>query len=138
MYKKKGTCSVKKCKKGCTLCNYLLEGSSYLLKNGITVYTNGNFECSSRNVLYLVICCGCNEFYIGETGDKLKTRFAVHRQQSKPTATLKAVSADQHFRTCGKDQYGVFPFYRPRTNNLVRRRVYERAWIDKLQPKLNG
>ena len=39
MHKKKGKYSVRKCKKGCTFCNYLLEGSSYLLKNGITVYT---------------------------------------------------------------------------------------------------
>ena len=138
VHRKKRIFNVKRCIKGCTFCDYILEGSSYTLKNGKTVHTNGNFECSSRNLIYVVICCGCNEFYIGETGDKLKSRFAVHRQQGKSTATLKAVSADQHFRICGKNEYGVFPFYRPRTNSLVRRRVHERSWIDKLHPKLNG
>ena len=138
VHKKKSIYKVKKCTKGCTFCDYILEGSSYTLKNGKTVHTNGNFECSSRNVIYVIICCGCNEFYVGETGDKLKTRFTVHRQQGTSHATLKAVSADQHFRICGKNEYGVFPFYRPRTNSLIRRRVYEKSWIKKLHPKLNG
>ena len=138
VHRKKNIYTVKRCKKRCTFCDYILEGSSYTLKNGKTVHTNGNFECSSRNLIYVIICCGCNEFYVGETGDKLKSRFVVHRQQGQSTATLKAVAADQHLRICGKNQYGVFPFYRPRTNNVVRRRVYEKSWIEKLRPKLNG
>ena len=139
MHKKdKSKCSVNKCKKGCIFCNYLIEGNSVTLKTGHTLQPNATFECSSRNVVYIIVCGGCQEFYVGETGDMLKSRFTVHRQQSKLSAELTPVDADQHLRLCGKDKYGVFPFRRPKRNDIVLRRQLEKYWISTLKPKLNG
>ena len=130
---------VKKCIKNCLLCReYLLEGNSVKLKNGTTIKINANFECSSRNLVYIAICSGCNEYYIGETGDKLSTRFSIHRSQGRLGASLTPVQADIHFRTCGKDKYKVFPFYRPRQNDVILRREFEELFIRRFKPKLNG
>ena len=137
--KDKSKYRVRKCTKKCILCReYLLEGNSVQLKNGFTIKINANFECSSRNLVYVAICNGCNEFYIGETGDKLSNRFSTHRAQGKLGASLTPVLADQHFRTCGKDKYKVFPFYRPRYNDVILRRQHEELWIRRLKPKFNG
>ena len=139
MHKKdKSKCFVNKCKKGCIFCNYLIEGNSVTLKTGHTLQPNATFECSSRNVVYIIVCGGCQEFYVGETGDMLKSRFTVHRQQSKIHAELTPVDADQHLRLCGKNTYGVFPFRRPKRNDIVLRRQLEKYWISALKPKLNG
>ena len=115
-----------------------LQFGDFTLKNGKTVVTNGNFECSSRNGIYIVVCHGSKEFYIGETGDELQIRWTVHRFQSRLTPAEAPVHADIHLRTCGKKRYSVFPFYRPKKNDMSLRRHYEDAFIAKFEPKLNG
>ena len=132
--------SVNKCLAGCKLCgSYLHRGKEISLKDGQTLTANERFDCLSRNLLYAAKCEGCQEFYLGETGDELATRFTVHRQQSKVVAQLQPVKADQHFRTCGKEQYKVFPFKRLKKKNCtIYRRTVEKHYIKRLKPKLNG
>jgi hypothetical protein len=31
-------------------------------------------SCISRNLIYILLCNGCQEIYVGETGDLLRTR----------------------------------------------------------------
>ena len=38
-------------------------------------------DCTSQNLVYCMKCNGCGKDYIGQTGDQLKTRMTVHRQQ---------------------------------------------------------
>ena len=138
MYRPLNKPMVRKCGKNCTFCDFIHEGQYLTLKNGKTVFTNGNFECSSRNVVYIVVCHGCKEFYIGETGDELQIRWTVHRCQSKLSPAEAPVHADIHMRICGKNKYSVFPFYRPKKNDMSLRRHYEDMFISKFEPKLNG
>ena len=56
MYRPLCNRKVQKCGKNCIFCNYLHEGDSIRLKNGMTVTCNGNFECTSRNVVYIATC----------------------------------------------------------------------------------
>ena len=59
---------VNSCGKNCVCCPYLLKASSYLFKRVHKVFfLKNNFNCKSRNI-YVVICQGCQEEYIGETG----------------------------------------------------------------------
>ena len=138
MYRPLIQAQVQKCGKNCIFCSYIRTGSTIKLKNGMQVRTNGNFECSSRNVIYIATCAGCSESYIGETGDQLLTRWTVHRQQSKLQPSQAPVHADVHFRVCGKNRYSVFPFYRPKRNNIFLRRRFEDLFISKFNPRLNG
>ena len=130
---------VRGCKDGCILCKeYLHTGESLNLKQGKTLSANEQFDCMSRNLLYAAKCKGCEEFYAGETGDQLSTRFNVHRQQGKFDSQIQAVKADQHFRICGKDKYSVFPFKRLKKNCTIYRRVVEEDFIKEYKPVLNG
>ena len=129
---------VRKCGKKCKFCKYIHEGEFIKLKNGIIVTCNGNFDCSSRNIVYIAICSGCLEWYIGETGDPAKIRWTVHRNQGKVEPGESPVDADVHFRLCGKGKYKVFPFFRPRRDDIHLRRRYEQDFIRKFKPKLNG
>ena len=138
MYRPLCNRKVQKCGKNCIFCNYLHEGDSIRLKNGMTVTCNGNFECTSRNVVYIATCSGCKESYLGETGDELQSRWVVHRQQAKLQPGHAPVQADVHLRLCGKGQYSVFPLFRPRRNDTNLRRRYEDDFIKKFRPKLNG
>ena len=133
-----GTKQVYKCSVGCMLCNdYLFTGDELVLKNGIKIRPNSRFECTSRNVIYIIVCLGCLEFYVGETGDMICIRFNVHRNQSKLEWDDAPIKVDPHLRICGKGKYLVFPFYRPQRNSPIYRRCQEDRWIRLLKPKLN-
>ena len=129
---------VKKCFKGCKFCEYILEGSSATLKNGVVLKTNANMTCTSRNLIYIIIAGKCGENYIGETGDQINIRFSVHRNQGKEGTLFVPCQADQHLRVCDKNDYKVFPFHRPQRNDFVLRRAIEENYIKLLKPKLNG
>ena len=139
MFKKlPGSRGVFKCQNNCTLCSKnIFPGEFLTLKNGINLIPNARFECTSRNLVYVIVCRGCNEFYIGETGDMLKNRFTVHRQHMSLDYNDAPVKADPHLRTCGKGNYYVFPFFRPGRSNSSYRRAQESRWIKKLNPSLN-
>ena len=127
------------CHSGCILCEHYLHKDTHLtLKTGITLRPNARFDCMSRNVIYIIVCAGCLEFYIGETGDCLCNRFSTHRAQSKEDSPIQPVKADPHLRTCGKGRYKVFPFMKPKHKSTVYRRELEDRWIKKLKPKLNA
>ena len=138
MFSQKKTYLVKRCYKGCVFCSYLHEGPSLTLKTGVILKPNANFTCCSRNLVYIIVGNRCKEFYIGETGDMIKNRFAVHRSQGKPDAQFVPVKADQHLRTCDRDNYVVFPFFRPPRDDFVLRKQYEVKFIRSLKPKLNS
>ena len=44
-------------------------------------------DCTVKNVIYVLVCNGCKEFYIGQTGDKLRNRKTVHIQQVRDPLT---------------------------------------------------
>ena len=76
--KSENSLGVSKCLGGCKLCNENIHtGRTLTLKTGAKLTANARFECTSRNVVYVMICLGCKEFYVGETGDTLRNRFSV-------------------------------------------------------------
>lgn len=127
-----------KCLGGCKLCNENMHaGRTLTLKTGVVLTANARFECTTRNVVYVMICMGCKEFYVGETGDTLRNRFTVHRQQMALDPENAPVPADPHLRTCGGGRYKVFPFSKPNNSSRIHRRSLEDRWITVLKPRLN-
>ena len=54
--------------KNCVYCPYPLRASSYLFKRvNKDFFLKNDFNCDSRNRIYVVIYQGCQEEYIGET-----------------------------------------------------------------------
>ena len=51
-------------------------------------------NCTSTNLVYVITCAGCGQNYIGETGDVLRNRVTVHKQQIRdPDTRTLGVSA---------------------------------------------
>ena len=56
-------------------------------------------------------CPGCNEFYIGETGNTLFARVRVHKQLIN-TTEYRQIALTEHWGVCGQKQFQIFPFYK--------------------------
>ena len=70
-------------------------------------------DCTTKNVIYCIKCIGCKNNYIGQTGDQLKNRMTVHRQQIN-NAEGRQTSLSEHLDNCSKDynNFMVIPFYK--------------------------
>ena len=78
-----------------------------------------NMNCLSRIILYVITCNGCGEQYLEQTGDILRNRMTVHRQQIREPATPQ-LAISEYIAQCAKDkkvQFSVSPFYKFFTNN---------------------
>ena len=129
---------VKKCnEQRCGLCDYLIEGYSLKLQDKI-FHTKENMDCTVENVLYVLVCNGCKEFYIGQTGDKLRNRKTVHAQQIRDPST-RQLPLSEHLDKCSKKdpKFCIFPFYKFHSKNVSARLSKERYFIDVFNPKLN-
>ena len=97
-------------------------------------------DCFSKNVLYVIKCEGCGEDCIVETGNELRKRMTVHRQQIRDP-TINMIPLNAHLRTCAKDKdnyFTLFPFYKFADNtNEQKRIVKESEFITKYRPKFN-
>ena len=79
---------IKKCQDTrCECCNSLLLSKEYTFKNGNKTFTlKTSISYISFNVIYVLICSGCLEEYIGETGKdktRLRDRVRVYKQHTK-------------------------------------------------------
>ena len=121
----------------CGLCKSIIEGSCLKLKDK-TFHVKEHMNCTVRNVLYVLICNGCKEFFIGQTGDKLRNRKTVHEQQIRDPPT-RQMPVSKHIDNCCKTQpkFSIFPFYKFQTDDVSARLAKERYFIDVFSPKLN-
>ena len=75
---------VKNCGENCVSLSYLLKASLYQFKRGCkTFFLKNSFNYESSNSVYIVICKGCKEEYIGETGCLVKERINIYRQHKR-------------------------------------------------------
>ena len=104
---------VLKCKNTkCGICKNIIEGESFTFKNGPTFKVKTNMSCTSKNLLYVMRCEGCGEDYIGQTGNELRKRMTVHRQQIR-NPELRMIPLSEHLSKCAKSsskKFSVFPF----------------------------
>ena len=115
------------------------------LKTGVEPIRIFNACLEIRFTLSSAVAAGVLRWWNTETGDTLRHRFTLHRQQSQEDAQYVPVRLDQHLSICGKYKYKVFPFFRPKKNTVIYRRntviyirMQEDRWIKILQPKLSA
>ena len=108
-------------------------GRNLTLKTGAKLTANARFICTSRNVVYVMICLGCKEFYVGETGDTLRNRFTVHRQKMALEPKNAPVPVDPHLRTCGGGRYKVLQFSMPNNISIIHRRSLDSCFKTKIK-----
>ena len=56
-------------------------------------------DCLSKHLIYAIVCRGCNEVYIGSTGNELRRRMTVHRQQTRVPET-RQIQLSEHIDSC--------------------------------------
>jgi predicted GIY-YIG superfamily endonuclease len=67
----------------CFLCKQVKETvRAKSTVSGFEIRIEGNYNCNSMNVVYLLECMRCNKQYIGET-EKFRKRMNNHRSQCK-------------------------------------------------------
>ena len=121
----------------CGLCSCLIEGSTLQLKDK-TFYVKESMNCTVKNVLYVLTCNGCGEFYIGQTGDKLRNRRTVHDQQIRDPST-RQLPLSTHLDKCSNitPKFSIFPFYKFYIDNVSARLSKEHYFMSIFEPKLN-
>ena len=122
----------------CVLCGYLAEGNAYDFKGKI-FYVNENMSCDVKNVIYVLACNGCNEYYIGQTGDKLRSRRTVHAQQIRDPST-RQLPLSEHIDICCQTnpKFTMFPFFKMHSESFSARLAKEKHFIRCFSPKLNA
>ena len=121
----------------CGLCMYLIEGEQFTTKSGHTLTVKFDMSCNVKNVVYIIICNGCHEEYVGETND-LRKRITVHRQHIRdPRVRILRVSSHIDQCTTTEPKFRVFPAFKMKTDCTASRRLKEKQLIQLLKPKLN-
>ena len=91
---------------------YIIPCSSFSFKltNGKTItWTYKNyFSCDSKDVIYILICKTCDNFYLGQTQD-FKQRTAKHKSDLKTRITAFAGYAQNTLETVTKLN-GIFKY----------------------------
>ena len=129
---------VTKCgKPNCSLCQHIVEASSYNFKGKI-FYVNQNMSCEVQNVIYVITCNGCGEYYIGQTGGKLRIRRTVHAQQIRDPST-RMIPLSAHLATCCQTEpkFQMFPFFKLNSESTSARLTKETYFIKSFNPMLN-
>ena len=128
---------VKKCGKKCVSCPYLLKASLYQFKRvNKTFLLKNSFNCESSNLIYVVICQGSKEEYIGETGCLVKERINIYRQHIRQLQ-YQQLAVEEHLRIFGDGKFHMFTFFKILQENKSLRKSYEDYFIDKFKPLLN-
>ena len=111
---------VTKCNRpNCGVCAYLMTDNHYLFKCGKKFKVKTSMPCGTKNLIYLIQCSGCQEEYIGETGDTLRHRLTVHRQQIRD-ARLRMLYVSGHIEDCARNQlvkFRTLPLYKMQTDS---------------------
>ena len=93
------------CKPRCLICP-LLDCSSTIKSNysnkKISILTNENINCDSKNLVYQISCRICQMKYIGETSQSLRSRINGHKdaiQREKNTLLYKHFRKDDEHKS---------------------------------------
>ena len=125
------------CGKNCICCPYLLKAPSYLFKRmSKDFFRKNNFNCESRNLIYVVICQGCQEEHISETGCLVKERISVYRHHIRQPQ-YQQIKVEEHLRFSSSGEFQMFPFLQIKQENKLLRKAYEDYFIDRFKPLLN-
>ena len=126
--------------KRCGTCPYLKEGKEFTFSaTNETFRIKHSMSCTSNNLIYVITCAGCGKNYIGETGDVLRNRVTVHKQQVRDPST-RMLGVSKHIDECAvglTPQFSIFPFYKILSSSENMRKNKEKLFISKYKPVLN-
>ena len=96
-------------------------------------------SCSVRDFIYVTSCNGCGEKYIGESGDTLRHRTALHRYHIA-LPQYRKLFVNKHIAECAiskSPKFTICPFFKLHNQDEIFRKEKESYFIAKYKPKLN-
>ena len=84
------------------------------MENGDDFAIKEQMTCETKNVIYLIKCCGCEKTYIGETGMCLKQRMSTHKTHINH-AEHRKLAVSHHIFHCARDlevKFKCMPIYK--------------------------
>ena len=87
----------------CGTCPYIKETSSIKFSEDNDFKITADMNCASNNLIYCITCNGCNSQYIGQTGDTVRSRVRVHKQQIAHKE-FRMLGMSEHISVCGKNK----------------------------------
>ena len=111
----------------CQTCKEILVGSQVEIgpkDNKKTFNIKTKMNCGVRDFIYVLTCNACKENYIGESGDTLRHRATVHRNQINQTQ-YRNLKVSKHIYNVQK----IFPQclqFAPSTNCRTRTKHFEK------------
>lgn len=125
----------------CKCCDIIITGSriNFPTPTGVKHFNvRHNLNCQSSNLIYKLECCACHKYYIGQTGDTLRHRMTVHRQQIR-NIHYSFLKVSRHIRDCGQNEFVVAPFYQMHpSSSRLDRESKESMFISLFLPALNN
>ena len=86
----------------CIICKFIHKLNYIHLKDcNIKINLQVNATCITENIIYIIICCKCNLFYIGESSKSLRERISQHINHIlnfNPYLTYYNKEVPKHFR----------------------------------------
>ena len=128
---------VKKCNhKKCKNCPNMYETDKYnFWRVGCIWNIRENFDCSAKDIIYVLTCKGCSHYYIGKTTN-LRNRMTKHRGDIT-FIDRRLARVHRHIDVCGKGEFYVTPFYKVKAQGLTAHLSIESYFIRKFNPLLN-
>ena len=126
----------------CEVCKELQVGSHVKLGKGnnkTPLNIKAKMDCSVRDFIYVITCNGCKEQYIGESGDTLRHRAYVHRNQILHLRYRK-LYVSKHISLCAiakNPMFSICPFFKLYNQDEIFRKEKGHYFIRKFKPALN-
>ena len=102
-------CGIKRCRR----CPYLIQGKEFTFSaTNETFSIKYSMSCISSDLANVMTCVGCGHNYIGETGDVLKNRVTVRKQQVRDPH-IRMLGVRKPIDECAAGltpQFTIFPF----------------------------
>ena len=95
---------VKPCNTPCSICPYV--NLSKEIESSVTkqkFQMKGQYNCSTKGLIYLTTCTHCKKQYVGQTGRTLRDRIREHLQN----ISHKKEATGQHYSSSGHSQWNL-------------------------------
>ena len=93
-------------------------------------------SCNVRDLIYVISCNGCGEKYIGESGDTLTHRTALHGNHTALPQYWK-LFVNKHIAECAKSKSPEFTIV-PFSNHIIRTKLFETKKKATLSQNINS
>ena len=128
---------MKTCWKNWLTCPCLLRASLHQFKRvNKTFLLKNSFNCESSNLIYVVICQGWKQKYVGETGSLEEEWIDIYRSHIRQSQYQQSTS-EEDLCTCRDEKFHMFPFSKILQESKSLRTSCKDYFMNKFEPLLN-